>query len=323
MLQLRAVFEANSEHQIRGASWESALSGTVRVEGLKVEGFDLSAPKGVLKHLGHVDCVKNLPGALAHVSDSERVQTLFRARNPVHRGGRQNEVMRDMKRGNHFARRAGIDPTFKPAIYPRPASGPPTHNGHADFPEGHALVDDHIELWIGEVDGTALVYDHSMQLPDCPHLFLWSTESGMQRYVAAVTRRAIKAHSVPEAIAESTKKYMEWKAAQGPSWLAKEAKRYESQRRAQAKKLADEARDKAEAEELAIEEHAKRLAKLGLNNSGVRRAKEGSERVRATHCYSCKKALDGAVEVVCVSCSWMLCECGACGCGFVRSHSAL
>lgn len=92
-------------------------------------------------------------------------------------------------------------------------------------------MDKHSELWVGEVDGNALVYDRHMQLADCPHLFLWSAESSMQKYVAAVTRRVIKAHSVPLVVDECTKKYLEWKAAEGSTWLAKEAKSYESQRR--------------------------------------------------------------------------------------------
>jgi hypothetical protein len=29
--------------------------------------------------------------------------------------------------------------------------------------------------------------------------------------------------------------------------------------------------------------------------------------------------LDNAVDVECVACDWIICVCGACGCGFVRT----
>lgn len=36
---------------------------------------------------------------------------------------------------------------------------------------------------------------------------------------------------------------------------------------------------------------------------------------RITHCYACKSALDSTVNLECVACGWILCQCGACGCG--------
>ncbi len=39
---------------------------------------------------------------------------------------------------------------------------------------------------------------------------------------------------------------------------------------------------------------------------------------RVTHCWSCKKGLDNFIDVTCTKCRWMLCGCGACGCGYYR-----
>ena len=64
------------------------------------------------------------------------------------------------------------------------------------------------------------------------------------------------------------------------------------------------------------ERHRIFLEELGIAYKGVR---AGSSRVRfrrVTHCYICRKHLDNAVDVECVACGWILCTCGACGCGF-------
>jgi hypothetical protein len=39
---------------------------------------------------------------------------------------------------------------------------------------------------------------------------------------------------------------------------------------------------------------------------------------RAAHCWSCKDPLDSNDEMACVICRWLLCDCGACGCGYKR-----
>lgn len=65
--------------------------------------------------------------------------------------------------------------------------------------------------------------------------------------------------------------------------------------------------------------HAERLRELGLPNRGVR----PSSRPRRHHirCYACHKALDSGVDIECVICNWVLCFCGACGCGFNRRRA--
>jgi hypothetical protein len=39
---------------------------------------------------------------------------------------------------------------------------------------------------------------------------------------------------------------------------------------------------------------------------------------REAHCWRCKSPLDSDDDLACVICRWMLCECGACGCGYGR-----
>lgn len=75
-------------------------------------------------------------------------------------------------------------------------------------------------------------------------------------------------------------------------------------------------KDDAKASELLmLDRHKANLAKIGRDYLGVRPSSE-SRAHRVSHCYSCKKTVDNTVDVECVSCSWILCRCGACGCGW-------
>jgi len=66
------------------------------------------------------------------------------------------------------------------------------------------------------------------------------------------------------------------------------------------------------------ERHKLILQGLGLEWKGVRTpSKERApSRQRVTHCYLCKHPLDSTVDKECVACGWILCRCGACGCGY-------
>tara|TARA_R100000750_G_C2342985_1_gene94995 strand:+ start:17 stop:616 length:600 start_codon:yes stop_codon:yes gene_type:complete len=37
---------------------------------------------------------------------------------------------------------------------------------------------------------------------------------------------------------------------------------------------------------------------------------------RVTNCYSCQKKLDSSIDLECNACKWIICTCGACGCGW-------
>lgn len=103
---------------------------------------------------------------------------------------------------------------------------------------------------VGEVEGHALVYDSAIQLPDCPHLFLWDpTTSEMRKYIANVTRQRIKPHGDPSVASTHIAAYQPWKDADGAAWLQEE-KRYYNGRRA--REAAQEAERRAK--ELAQEE---------------------------------------------------------------------
>lgn len=60
--------------------------------------------------------------------------------------------------------------------------------------------------------------------------------------------------------------------------------------------------------------HKQFLLERGLPDNGIRPAIEKRSH-RVTHCWSCKEHLDNSVDVECATCAWIICGCGACGCG--------
>jgi hypothetical protein len=186
-------------------------------------------------------------------------------------------------------------------------------------------------IWVGEVKGEARVYDPAIQLPDCPHLFLWDPASKeMGKFIANLTRQKIKPYNNAEAAAGHIAAYQQWYSRHGASWLEGEKLYYESRKRREAEQEHEkqerlerarwEAERFAEAERIAklslAERHRERLKRLGKEYHGVRPATRDPLRRRVTHCYSCRERLDNSVDIECVSCNWILCKCGACGCGY-------
>lgn len=46
-----------------------------------------------------------------------------------------------------------------------------------------------------------------------------------------------------------------------------------------------------------------------------------SQRKRAAQCYSCTSGVSTMSNLECVSCGWLICSCGACGCGYTGQKS--
>jgi hypothetical protein len=60
--------------------------------------------------------------------------------------------------------------------------------------------------------------------------------------------------------------------------------------------------------------HRRFLRERGLPDNGIRQATTRLQH-RVTHCWSCKGGLDNSIDVECATCGWIICDCGACGCG--------
>lgn len=166
------------------------------------------------------------------------------------------------------------------------------------------------------------MFDHEMQLEGCPHIFLWeATTCTMERYVAAIARVRVSAIKDSALVQQYSASYLDWKKVHGTSWRNAERNYYESRtRQEQGERESRVRKEEAKREMLRLslmtpeERHKERLEKMGLSYGGVR-ALTARRFPRLTHCYACKSALSSFTQSECVMCGWILCNCGACGCG--------
>jgi uncharacterized protein YifE (UPF0438 family) len=63
-----------------------------------------------------------------------------------------------------------------------------------------------------------------------------------------------------------------------------------------------------------VESHRKYMVSKGKEYKGVTRGSK--KRPREPRCYQCHEELDNAIDYECLNCEWVLCWCGACGCGY-------
>ena len=86
-------------------------------------------------------------------------------------------------------------------------------------------------IWVGEVEGEALVFDPSIQLPGCPHLFLWSPASStMGKFIAAGIRKRIKPCRNENSLAAYVAAYKLWHTNHASSWIENEKIYYEKRK---------------------------------------------------------------------------------------------
>jgi hypothetical protein len=59
------------------------------------------------------------------------------------------------------------------------------------------------------------------------------------------------------------------------------------------------------------------LEQLGIPYKGTRTPEESKKisPTRTSWCWNCKRPLTSQVNLECCACDWILCQCGACGCG--------
>ncbi len=179
---------------------------------------------------------------------------------------------------------------------------------------------------IVDVGEQPLVYDPSIQLAGCPHVFLWNPRTGgMDRYLPAVLREnPITRLSSPNHSPHSSR-FIQWKVLNVTTWLEDEQRYYQSREQSEAKEEASRLLRSIRADQLQFaqrlaglspeERHRELLNRLGKPYLGIRPASSFHRRV--THCYACKSHLDNSINIECVACGWILCACGACGCGYV------
>lgn len=60
--------------------------------------------------------------------------------------------------------------------------------------------------------------------------------------------------------------------------------------------------------------HQNYLTRLGQPASQLKSSE--TSRARSTKCHRCGTAIDNELYLECAACRWIVCDCGACGCGY-------
>lgn len=138
--------------------------------------------------------------------------------------------------------------------------------------------------WVGEfVGGEAIVFAPELQKQtEFEWVYLWGYASGkVDRYHSAIARKSIRKIKDDELSKAILSAFMDSSFAKNGKFLTGL--------------------------------HRNKIELLGLKYLGVSKSSNGPH--RATHCWVCHSHLDNAVDLECNICKWILCTCGACGCG--------
>lgn len=164
------------------------------------------------------------------------------------------------------------------------------------------MTDDN--YWIGKRQDTRdlWLYDPALQHDDPNMIYLYHVDRGLITECGKDQVRKILSTVKNSARNVAIEKYLKWYGKYGEGFVASDRnrKQIEAQRH----------------RENAIERHREYLLKHGKQYSGV--AQSGNRKHRVTHCYSCKAELDSALYIECNACNWLICYCGACGCGYEK-----
>lgn len=147
--------------------------------------------------------------------------------------------------------------------------------------------------WCGEGSGVleSFLYDKSIQTEEETVLLYTLRNNTVRRFAALAVRGSVKAEKNEQQIHILKANYRNWI----------------NQHRDYLKSL-------VLIEKNLTEKHQHRLESLGIEYKGVRRNLNVIQ--RATICWKCKNSLNSEIDLECIVCGWILCSCGACGCGY-------
>ncbi len=157
-------------------------------------------------------------------------------------------------------------------------------------------------LWVGEYSdtGTLLVYDPVLQISEEDQVIVFSlTAKALRKYVRQELRRKITNVSDGSRRAYALSEYSKWREAADPSHL-KQA-------------YLDGLPEFGSSKGVVQDRHEQFLKARGLANFGAR-SRIGSDH-RSANCWRCRSSVNNSINLECGGCGWIICQCGACGCG--------
>lgn len=171
----------------------------------------------------------------------------------------------------------------------------------------------HIKYWVGTYYEKTLLFDPTMQIENPDFVLLWdSGDEQMYRYARNFARKRLRPAKDVSAFDSTISRYLEWSRSRDP--------------------ITEDLRIRAWGQapfygvpkdflsEITLKgKHEIILSGLGISYQGTRPTIKAKP--RTAHCWLCRTALDNSIDIECVACGWILCACGACGCGYSRAPS--
>jgi len=155
--------------------------------------------------------------------------------------------------------------------------------------------------WVGKYYEKVLVFDIAWKSDLSNFVLFWDvTDLCFSLYPASMARRRIrKANST--VASDAIARFEQWINEQGSGLVELVQLRREA-------KFCGMSKDMTLAEL-----HEKHVAELRIPYRGS--AQITASPFRRVNCWACKQEISTLDNIQCVACEWILCTCGACGCG--------
>jgi NACalpha-BTF3-like transcription factor len=174
-------------------------------------------------------------------------------------------------------------------------------------------------LWVGQRkdNGSMWVFDPEMKHANESMVYaFWVTPTRMQEYSKELLRESmVTVHN--ERRQKAIQIYLQWKTINGESFLRDELTQTPKQREEAVKKAKQQLENiRLYSPQRTVDKHK---AYLALHEKKYEGVIEGSTRaLRSTICHACLDKLDSSLHHECKACGWIICNCGACGCGYSK-----
>lgn len=154
-------------------------------------------------------------------------------------------------------------------------------------------------------DGT-YVWDRQIQPESKDLCLLWCHDNkALEIYETKLVTSYVKPVTESELVTLAIESYIKWYSENGTSFI-------DNRRNELIKSIKESFENKLKERE---EKHKMFLREKGIPYNGVRPETKNRPH-RSTHCWACKEHLDNTMQVECATCGWIICKCGACGCGY-------
>lgn len=165
--------------------------------------------------------------------------------------------------------------------------------------------------------GALIVFDPELQVSGQTTINAYSANRDLVRAFDASKIRGLLQTVHGEVRDKTLHKYALWKRKHIKEFLQQELRLIE-EKILKAEIEVEQERIRKEIEirekrELAVKRHREFVLAAGFEYAGTTTPRPRFRRV--THCWNCSMQLDNSTDIECITCGWIICTCGACGCG--------